>query len=83
MPQAMVLPLHCASTVKDFQQAVETSIATGGCTASRACLAGACYGALALEDGIPARWVASTKHAAEAIQFAKDVTEHREKLSRM
>lgn len=80
----MLLPLHCAQASVDFQQAVEKSITTGGCTASRATLAGACYGALTLEDGVPADWVASTKQAAEVSQLAEEVAKHRETLlSRM
>lgn len=67
MPQALILPLFCAQTEGDYMKAVETSIATGGCTASRASIAGACHGALATDAGVPAEWIATThtgKHIA-------------------
>lgn len=53
----MVFPLHFARAEGDYVAAVEASIGGGGCTSSRASLAGACYGALATDRGIPAEWV--------------------------
>mmetsp|Transcript_823 Transcript_823/g.1850 ORF Transcript_823/g.1850 Transcript_823/m.1850 type:complete len:87 (+) Transcript_823:960-1220(+) len=59
MPHALILPLHCARAEADYMQAVEASIMAGGCTASRANVAGACYGALATDDALPVEWVCS------------------------
>eukprot|EP00435_Cladocopium_sp_Y103_P062322 s36_g23.t4 len=42
-----------------YVEAVEASIVVGGCTVSRASIAGACYGSIGTEEEIPAAWVAN------------------------
>jgi len=60
----MLLPLHCsggaAEASTEFQAVIETCIRTGGCTSSRASVAGACLGALATEAAVPQSWVEAT-----------------------
>mmetsp|Transcript_71180 Transcript_71180/g.169945 ORF Transcript_71180/g.169945 Transcript_71180/m.169945 type:complete len:87 (+) Transcript_71180:950-1210(+) len=76
----MVLPLHCALE-PDYKQAVEVSIQTGGCTASRATLAGACYGSIGTESAIPEEWISSTSQGAQLKDLAAKLVGFREKAA--
>ena len=73
LPQSLILPLHCAQE-SGYVQAVEASIRAGGCTASRASIAGACYGAI--DASVPADWV-------ENLAEGKRIQELAEKLVAM
>ena len=72
------MPLHCAQAHSGYSAAVEASIATGGCTVSRATLAGACFGSLGTESTIPAEWLASTSQGARLQELAKSLVALRE-----
>lgn len=63
MPQALVLPLHCAKAEGGYTAAVELSTLTGGCTASRASLAGACAGAAGTDAVVPKDWLGEMQHS--------------------
>lgn len=79
MPQALALPLHCARAEPDFVKAVEASIVTGGCTASRASLAGACYGALVTDEGLPKDWISSLALGERIQHLLEQLSQFREK----
>jgi len=72
LPQALLLPLHC-SLEADFATAVEASILTGGCTASRASIAGACRGALAGDGAAPEDWVSSASQSNLILKMASEL----------
>lgn len=61
----MIMPLHAACTQASYQEAVLSSIRAGGCSASRASIAGALYAAAGGRSVIPEQWIALTPRAAE------------------
>lgn len=69
MPQSMLLPLHCADE-QGFTDAVEASILVGGCTSSRASIAGACWGALGGDTAVPEDWLVLAAQGAQAQELA-------------
>ena len=78
MPHALILPLHCARAESDYKEAVETSILTGGCTSSRASLAGACFGALGTDEAVPPEWSLSLADVERVQQLCSRLAELRE-----
>jgi len=78
MPHALILPLHCARAESAYREAVETSILAGGCTASRASLAGACLGALSTDEAVPPEWSISLVDAERVLQLCSQLAELRE-----
>lgn len=76
----MILPLHCMSTGADFKSVVETTIVVGGCTSSRASVAGACMGALATDAGVPEEWVAATAEGQHIRDLAEKLVALRSKM---
>lgn len=74
----MLLPLHCAQAEHSFGAAVEAAIVTGGCTSSRASLAGACQGAIGTDVGVPSDWVAATAQGAHIQSLATQLVKLRE-----
>ena len=76
----MILPLHCAQE-PDYKQAVEASIVTGGCTVSRATLAGACYGSIGTDLTIPEEWIANTSQASQLRELVTKLVDLREKAA--
>mmetsp|Transcript_60877 Transcript_60877/g.113852 ORF Transcript_60877/g.113852 Transcript_60877/m.113852 type:complete len:94 (+) Transcript_60877:836-1117(+) len=77
---ALVLPLHCTQEA-DYATAVEASIATGGCTVSRATLAGACFGSMGTESVIPPEWIANTTQGTHVQDLAAKLVALREAAS--
>ena len=70
LPQSLILPLHCASEAS-YVEAVEASIKVGGCTASRASIAGACFGSIGTDEEIPAAWVADCGEGSRVKDLAE------------
>jgi len=50
---------------------VEASIKVGGCTASRASIAGACFGSIGTDEEIPAAWVADCGEGSRVKDLAE------------
>jgi len=80
MPQALLFPLHCAQAEEGFTAAVEASIVTGGCTSSRASIAGACHGALATDTCVPEEWVHKTAKGEQILRLVAQLLALRAKL---
>lgn len=76
-----MLPLHCARSEDGFVTAVEASILTGGCTSSRASLAGACHGALGTDAAIPKDWLDALADGKEVVELANKLVAHRPEAS--
>ena len=58
-------------------EAVEASIVVGGCTASRASIAGACYGSIGTDEEIPAAWVANCGEGSRLKELAQKLVSMR------
>lgn len=80
LPQALILPLHCARSESSFWAVTEASIRTGGCTSSRASVAGACRGAIDTDAGVPAEWLAALALGKRAGQLASQLVDLRREL---
>eukprot|EP00438_Fugacium_kawagutii_P022326 Skav221797 [mRNA] locus=scaffold4067:203458:214393:- [translate_table: standard] len=60
-----------------YVDAVEASIKVGGCTASRASIAGACYGSIGTDAEIPADWLASCAEGSRIKELAEKLVSMR------
>lgn len=72
-----MLPVHCARAEPNFAAAVEASIIVGGCTSSRASIAGAVHGALATDAAIPLEWLSILHQSERAQQLAAELVDLR------
>ncbi|CAE8652234.1 unnamed protein product, partial [Polarella glacialis] len=64
------MPLHAACYQASYEVAVMNSIRAGGCTASRATLAGALFAAAGGRDVIPRKWIKLAPCGAEVEKLA-------------
>lgn len=71
------MPLHAACHQASYEEAALSSICAGGCTASRATIAGALCAAAGGRDVIPAEWVALAPRGAEVESLAAKLVAHR------
>lgn len=65
-----MMPLHAACNQASYEEAVLNSIRAGGCTVSRATLAGALCAAAGGRDVIPAAWIALAPCGEEVDKLA-------------
>lgn len=69
--------MHCARAEPNFAAAVEASIIVGGCTSSRASIAGAVHGALATDAAIPLEWLSMLARGDRVQQLAGELVDLR------
>mmetsp|Transcript_101440 Transcript_101440/g.322334 ORF Transcript_101440/g.322334 Transcript_101440/m.322334 type:complete len:80 (-) Transcript_101440:214-453(-) len=73
----MVMPLHAACHQASYEEAVLNSIRAGGCTASRASIAGALFAAVGGRSVIPVEWLALAPRCGEIEDLAAKLVAHR------
>ncbi|CAE8665108.1 unnamed protein product, partial [Polarella glacialis] len=78
---SLLMPLHAACYQASYEEAVENSIRAGGCTASRATLAGALFAAAGGRDVIPRKWITLAPCGAEVEKLAALLVAHRDGLA--
>lgn len=74
----MIMPLHAACYAATYEQAVLNSICAGGCTASRATIAGALCAAAGGRDVIPPGWFSLAPKGVEVETLAVKLAKHRQ-----
>lgn len=72
----MIMPLHAACHQASYEEAVLSSIRAGGCTSSRASLAGALCAAAGGIESIPAEWISLTARGVEVQRRAEQIAAH-------